>query len=82
MGGGNPVNGGGWNGAGAGIDDDCTGEETRFKRSARFSTGGCGVDAGCGVGCTGGLKPANSCAMFGGALAGGALVGGKARGMP
>ena len=44
--------------------------------------GGCGVGAGCGVDCTGGLKPASSCAIFDGALAGGAATGGKPNGMP
>lgn len=82
MGGGKPAKGGGWNGAGAGTDEDCAGDETRFKRSARFRVGGCGVGVGCGVDCTGGLNPASSCAMFGGALAGGALTGGKPGGMP
>jgi hypothetical protein len=81
------LKGGGWNGAGAGTDEDCAGDETRFRRSARLSIGGCGVGAGCGVDCTGGPKPASSWAIFGGALAGGALTGGapaggKPGGMP
>lgn len=82
MGGGKPAKGGGWKGAGAGMDDDCAGDETRFKRSARLSIGGCGVGAGCGVDCTGGLKPASSWAIFGGALDGGAPTGGNPGDMP
>jgi hypothetical protein len=82
IGGGKPVKGGGWNGAGAGTDDDCAGDVTRLRRSARLNVGGCGVGAGCGVDCTGGLKPASSWAMFGGALAGGAPAGGKPGGIP
>lgn len=77
IGGGKPANGGGWKGAGAGTEDDCAGEETRFRRSARLKVAG-----GCGVFCIGGPKPASSWAMFGGALAGGAPAGGKLGGMP
>lgn len=39
-GGGYPANGGGWNGAGAGTDEDCAGDDTRFRRSAKLNVGG------------------------------------------
>lgn len=43
---------------------------------------GCGVAAGWGVDWTGGLKPASSCAIFGGALAGEEPTAEKLGGMP
>lgn len=51
--------GGGWNGAGAGTEDACAGEEMRFRRSAKDAVG---IAAGAGwvVGCCGGLKLASS----------------------
>lgn len=67
---GGKVNDGGWNGAGAGIDDDCVGVETRLSNSARLSGAGLGVGAGWGVCCMGGRKLARSCATLGALLAG------------
>jgi hypothetical protein len=43
---GGKVNGGGWNGAGAGIDDDCVGVETRLSNSAKLRGAGLGVGTG------------------------------------